>query len=213
MFKEEGQYHCKITRVQIIEGRFDNAPDRQEVEITVSDGQESGQWHGSLAGDYIQSGNNAGKMEIQRTLEIINEIAPIGSDLTRLEELLGKEVEASAKKNKNGYMVIYLGGRTAKPVDPRAAMAKMNALLAQQNQFVGQAQQQPGMFGTQQQPGQMFGGASQLQAGQFGQFPQPGGMFGQGQFPNQQGQFPQQNQQFGAPGNGNPFAGNTGHSR
>jgi hypothetical protein len=211
MFREEGQYHCKISRVQIVEGRFENAPDRQEIEITVSNGQESGQWYGSLSGDYIQAGNNAGKMEIQRTLETINEIHAIGSDLTRLDELLGKEVEANAKKNKNGYMVVYLGGRAAKQVDPRIAMQKMNALLAQQNQ-VGQFGGQPMQPTQAPQPGQMFGAQSQMQQpGQFGgQIPnqQAGGMFGQGQFPNQQ-----QPGQFGAPGNGNPWANNPGHAR
>ena len=189
MFKQEGSYNVRIDMVRIVKGRFQTDPKRMDVEIHGVTDTENGSWYGSLAGDFIKTGVHTGKKEGIRTLEVVNEIVPIGSDLSRLGELIGHEVEFVVKQNAKGYMnVSYINTHAVNVVDPAEAQRELAMLFGPDP-----APQQGGFVSPQQAP---------QQAPQQGFMPpqQPNNGFRQQQ-PNN-GFMPNPNQQQ----QGNPWA-------
>jgi hypothetical protein len=193
MFKQEGSYTVRIDMVRVVKGRFQKDPNRMDVEIHGVTETENGSWYGSLSGDYIKQGHHTGKREAARTLEILNEIAPIGSDLSRLGELVGKEIEFVVKQNDKGYMnVAWINTRAANVVDPAEAQRELAALF-------GQPQQPQGGFIPPAQP--QYQQHSPLPAMSFpAQTQQPNtGFMQQPPQPQQGGFMPNPNQQQANP--------------
>jgi len=138
-FKVEGHFKGKVLDVMIAEPQFAREdPDAFDVCIQVQgpDGQ-SDWWRGEVSGAYGK-GNAATKTQKQLTMESLEKIGFKGNDLTKLVNLVGREIEytvvaRSYKKDgveKTVFDVRYLGPNEFGPkrLDASAMSAKLKAM-------------------------------------------------------------------------------------
>jgi hypothetical protein len=139
-FKVEGHFKGKVLDVMLAEPQFAREdPDAFDVCIQVQgpDGQ-SDWWRGEMSGAYGK-GNAATKTQKELTLESLGKIGFHGNDLTKLANLVGREIEYSvvareytAKDGtkKTAFDVRYLGPNEFGPkrLDANSLAAKMRAM-------------------------------------------------------------------------------------
>ena len=125
--KIEGEFTGKITKTEYIADRFKDGDLDLKLSF-VTDNGEYGKTYLSLSTDYVQKGVNAGRREIDVTIETLGKFG-INNDLSNIDELVGHEVNLYGAVNTKGYYNVYLQTKTEKIVDKNIVNNRLAALL------------------------------------------------------------------------------------
>ena len=125
MFTKAGDFKVKIIATCLSDPKFDSAgPGAFDVCLHLEDTADSTQsewWHGEMSQNYGK-GSFSDRTQAQITMNTLEKIGFVGGqDMTRLDELIGKETIAhvdssvSAKDGKTYFNVKWIGGGGAAP--------------------------------------------------------------------------------------------------
>jgi hypothetical protein len=137
MFTKAGDFKVKITETCLAEPKFETAgPNGFDVCLHVQAVDDPGQgdwWRGEVSPNYGK-GNFSDRTQAQITLGTLEKVGfKGGSDLSRLDELVGVEtvahVEASADGKYHNIKWIGAGGNAPKSIDMATAAARFKALM------------------------------------------------------------------------------------
>lgn len=130
----EGKHNATVKEIKCIEHRFKQEHEKAyEVKVEVA-GQEDGEERHAtiympLTADY--SMRDAMKTEAQVTCEDLAKLGVPhdGKDFSKLDTLVGQEVEIFGKTNNKGYLNFYINtGKPEKEVDPNQVANELQSL-------------------------------------------------------------------------------------
>lgn len=124
MFYAAGNYEGKILAFTLAESRFSpNDPEAFDVALHIEGPEHEGKpqddwWRGEVSSKFGR-GVMSGKTQYEITMQALRGIGFEGQDLTKLDELVGKEipfkVESREYEGKTYYDIKYIGGGNYAP--------------------------------------------------------------------------------------------------
>lgn len=110
--KREGEFAAKVANVAVIQHRFKQGFYEIRLDFATSD-NSTGKIYLDLSNDYVQGGNNAGKLQFAVTAETLNHFGVDVQSLAQVKNLIGREISVFGKLNGKGYLNFYLN--TSRP--------------------------------------------------------------------------------------------------
>ena len=125
--KIEGEFTGKVVKAEYVADRFKEGDLDLKLSFIANDDQQ-GKTYLSLSTDYVQKGVNAGRREIDVTIETLAKLG-INNDLSNIDTLINKDVALYGSTNAKGYYNVYLQSKTEKIVDKNIVSNRLAALL------------------------------------------------------------------------------------